>query len=267
MPVICPIKFRRLNSDDFRRLDYQVMSRAFACQNELGRLHDESIYQADLAERLMASGLGPVQTEVPATVAWRNFRKKYFLDLVVQDTLLLELKTAAAISGEHKAQLLNYVLLLNLQSAKLVNFRPPQVESWFTSSSLTLEERTRISVETSHWRIMSPLDAEFQSAAIELVRELGAYLDTALYEDLLTQFLGGEEQGVQPIAVCCADIVLGRQRGRLITSDVAFRITAHTDEREQVESHLRRWLAHTRLRAMQWINLNRTQMEFITLQK
>jgi GxxExxY protein len=265
MAAICPIKFRILSPDDFRRLDYQVMSHVFASQNELGRLHDECIYQNDLAARLTASGLGPVQTEVPLTVSWRNFRKNYFLDLVIQDTLLHELKTASAIIGEHKTQLLNYVLLLNLHSAKLINFRPPQIESWFASTTLTLEDRTRICADQSRWQEVAPRDAEFQAATMELVRELGAYLDIALYEDLLTQFLGGEAQVLQPIEVCRNEMLLGRQHSRLIAPDVAFRITAHTDERDQVEPHLRRWLAHTRLRALQWINLNRTQIEFITL--
>jgi len=267
MPIICPAHFRVLTDEEFRRFDYQAMRFVFACHNELGRLHDESIYQQTLVEYLAAAGLAPVQVEVPLTVRWREFRKDYFLDLVVQDCLLLELKTATILAGDHKAQLLNYVLLLGLRTAKLINFRPPQVESWFASTMLTLAERTQISADLSRWRNCSGRDEEFRTATTDLLRELGAYLDLALYEDLLTQFLGGEQRVAQLIEITRNGTVLGRQRCRLLAPDVAFKITAHGDERDQVESHLRRWLAHTGLRALQWINLNRTRVEFITLHR
>ena len=133
MPIICPIQFRILNDEEFRKLDYQIMAHTFASHNELGRLCDERIFQKDIAARLEAAGLGPVQTELPLTVRWRTFRKDYFLDLVVQDLMLYELKTTSAIIGEHKTQLLNYILLLGLHSGKLLNLRPITVESWFVS--------------------------------------------------------------------------------------------------------------------------------------
>lgn len=265
MPISCPIKFRVLSEDDFHQLDYRVMRHVFDAHNELGRLHDESVYQRDLAARLVAAGLGPVQTEVPLTVRWREYRKDYHLDLVIQDCLLHELKTATSLAGEHKTQLLNYILLLGLHTGKLINFRPPQVESWFASTTLTLAERALISTDTSRWRSHSARDGEFQTAVTELLQEVGAYLDLSLYEDLLTQFLGGEQQVVQSVEIVRNGTVLGRQRCRLLAPDIAFRITAHGDERDQVEPHLRRWLAHTGLRALQWINLNRTRAEFITL--
>src|SRR6266850_420795 len=66
--------------------------------------------QNDLAARLRAAGL-PVRTEVPITVTCRDFAKTYFLDLVVADTAIYELKTALGLIGEHEAQLLNYLLL------------------------------------------------------------------------------------------------------------------------------------------------------------
>ncbi len=267
MPITCPIQFRILSDEAFRQLDYQVMSHVFASHNELGRLHDERIYQRDLAARLEAAGFGPVQTEVPLTVGWRTFRKDYYLDLVVQDLLLYELKTAATLIGEHKTQLLNYILLLGLRTGKLLNLRPPQAESWFASTSLTLAERTRITTDTSRWREISSACAGFHSASVEMLQELGAFLDLALYEDLLTQFLGGELAMVRQIEIARNGIILGRQRCLLLAPDVGFRLTAQLEDRDQAETQFRRWLTHTPLRALQWLNLNRTRGEFITLIK
>ncbi len=52
MPIAWPISFKPLNTADFGKLDYSVMSCAFAIHKELGRLADEEIYQGDFAARL-----------------------------------------------------------------------------------------------------------------------------------------------------------------------------------------------------------------------
>jgi len=72
-----------------------VMAQVFASQNELGRLCDEAVYQSDIALRLEAAGLGPVAKEVPVSVAWRDFTKTCYLDLVVPAAFICELKALA----------------------------------------------------------------------------------------------------------------------------------------------------------------------------
>ena len=47
---------RSLSSDEFEKLDYRVMGHAYASQNELGRLCDESVYEADMKARLLGEG-------------------------------------------------------------------------------------------------------------------------------------------------------------------------------------------------------------------
>lgn len=265
MPVFCPIKFKILTDDEFRSWDYQVMAHVFASHNEMSRLCDEDIYQADLAARLGAAGLGPVHTEVPVDVTWRSFSKRYFLDLVVRDTHLYELKCALMLVGEHKTQILNYVMLLGLRSAKLINFRQPQVETWFASSRLTLEARQRVTCDDSLWRELTPVCAGFRTALMEMLGELGAFLDLGLYESLLTDFLGGESEVLRRVELHRDGHTLGLQRCHLLAPDVGLRLTAHSEDLAQVRSQLVRWLAHTRLRALQWVNLNRTHLEFVTL--
>lgn len=49
MPVSCELGIAKLSTDEFGELDYRVMRHAFDSQNDLGRLADERIYQADLA--------------------------------------------------------------------------------------------------------------------------------------------------------------------------------------------------------------------------
>src|SRR5258708_31765836 len=108
MPITSPLGSSPIKQQEFAELDYLVMRHAFECQNQLGRLCDEVIYQNDLATRLQAAGVS-VRTEVPITVTCRDFRKTYSLDLVVADAGIYELKAALSIIGEHEAQLLNYL--------------------------------------------------------------------------------------------------------------------------------------------------------------
>ena len=57
MPVSCSVSIAKLSTAELRELDYRVMRHAFDSQNELGRLADERIYQADLAARLRSAGM------------------------------------------------------------------------------------------------------------------------------------------------------------------------------------------------------------------
>jgi hypothetical protein len=57
MPSTRPLGLHSINQKEFAELDYRVMRVAFECQNELGRLCEETIYQNDLVARLKAVGL------------------------------------------------------------------------------------------------------------------------------------------------------------------------------------------------------------------
>ena len=57
MPITGPPFLSPISQDEFAQLDYRVMQVAFECQNQLGRLCDEAIYQNDLVARLEAAGI------------------------------------------------------------------------------------------------------------------------------------------------------------------------------------------------------------------
>jgi hypothetical protein len=64
MPITSPLSLNPIRQQEFAQFDYVVMRHAFECQNQLGRLCDEQIYENDLAARLEAADV-PVRTEVP----------------------------------------------------------------------------------------------------------------------------------------------------------------------------------------------------------
>jgi GxxExxY protein len=266
MPIHCPIKIASLSADEFEQLDYRVMGHAYASQNELGRLCDECAYEADLKARLLADGFRSVQTQVPVTVTHRDFVKKYFLDLVADDALY-ELKTANEFVGEHDTQLFNYLFVLGLPRGKLLNFRPLKVQGKIIATSLTHAERRRFITVTEKWNDLTPGCAALRQAMLDLLEDWGAFLDFALYQEALIHFLGGASNAERQVSLRRDEVDLGRQRMFVHAPGVAFRLTAYTESQNHIETHLRRLLALTDLKAVQWINLNHAKIEFTTIRK
>src|SRR5580698_6452788 len=150
MPIHCPITIAALNADEFEKLDYRLMGHVYASQNELGRLCDECVYEADLKARLLADGFRSVQTQVPVTVTHRDFSKTYRLDLVADNTIY-ELKAETNLVVEHDTQLFNYMFLLGIQRGKLLNFRPSKVQGKIIATGLTFEARRRFTETSDYW--------------------------------------------------------------------------------------------------------------------
>jgi GxxExxY protein len=266
MPILSSVKVRPLGPDEFERVDYGVMGCAYACQNKLGRLCDEDAYKVDLKARLLAEGFRSVETEIPVTVTYRDFSKRYFLDLIVDDALY-ELKAHTALIPEDGTQLLNYMFLLGVQRGKLLNFRAPKIQGKLIATSLTQADRRRFSVSAEDWRVLDSACEKLQEGMLELLRDWGAFLETGLYQDGLIYLAGGPGKVEQRVKLHRDKVDLGSQRMLLHGPGVAFRLTAFSQNPDSVKIHLSRLLALTELEAIQWINLNHSTVEFKTINR
>jgi len=264
MPIHCPITISCLGAEEFEALDYRVMGHAYASQNDLGRLCDESAYEADLKARLVASGFSAVHTQIPVTLSHSDFSKTYYLDMIADDALY-ELKAAKTLTSEHEAQLLNYIFLMGLRRGKLLNFHPPKVQGRIVATSLNHDERRRITPVTGRWQDLTSACETLRQTMCDLLGDWGAFLDIALYQEAILHFLGGAVKIEQSVRLTRGGLDLGTQRLLVYTPGLAFRLTAFTQTQDYIESQLRRLLALTGLKALQWINLNHTQIEFTTL--
>jgi GxxExxY protein len=177
MPISCPITPLNISKEEFAKLDYQIMQLAFDSQNTMGRLCDEIIYKNDLKARIEAAGLGPARIEVPLTVSHLDFTKVYLMDLVVADSAVYELKTAANLSSEHEAQLINYLLLWKAPHGKLLNFRPQKVASRFVNNPITTESQKSIQVNTERWRDLDESSKHLRTLFLALLADWGAFLE------------------------------------------------------------------------------------------
>jgi GxxExxY protein len=92
--------------------------------NELGHGFLESVYRKAMIVGLSGTGLR-VEEEVPLTVHFRGHNVGDFrADLIVDRTVLLELKTAQHIDRSHEAQTLNYLRATEIEVALILNFGP-----------------------------------------------------------------------------------------------------------------------------------------------
>ena len=62
---------------------------------------------------------------------------EYFADLVVDDKVIVELKSTKALTNEHYAQVLNYLKITGLQKALLINFGSYKFEVRILTSNFT----------------------------------------------------------------------------------------------------------------------------------
>jgi GxxExxY protein len=90
--------------------------------NELGHGFLESTYAEAMVVALEASGLH-VDREVPVPVWFRGKKiGQYFADLLVERTVILELKAGRTLENAHEAQLLHYLRATQIEMGLLFSF-------------------------------------------------------------------------------------------------------------------------------------------------
>jgi GxxExxY protein len=110
-------------TDDRDPLSKKVIGCAIEVHRALGPGLLESAYEECLAYELSESGLH-VARQVPLPVVYKGVRLEcgYRIDMIVEDTLLLELKAVDALLPIYEAQVLTYLRLRNLNVGLLINF-------------------------------------------------------------------------------------------------------------------------------------------------
>ncbi|MCF6265678.1 MAG: GxxExxY protein [Desulfuromusa sp.] len=101
----------------------------YSVYNTLGYGFLEKVYQRALCFELESRGISAV-AETPITVLYRNqVVGEYFCDVLVENSVILELKATDFLMAKHEAQLLNYLKATPVDVGLLSNFGPdPQVK-------------------------------------------------------------------------------------------------------------------------------------------
>ncbi len=104
-----------------------IIDKAIVVHSKLGPGLLESVYRTCLTHELRNAGLKVVTEQLVAIVYDGIELDGYRLDMLVNDAVIVEIKTVERLLPVHKAQLLSYLKLLDKRLGLLVNFKVPQV--------------------------------------------------------------------------------------------------------------------------------------------
>ncbi len=108
------------DKDELSRI---VVDCAFKMHVEIGPGLLESVYEAVLEKLLIKRGLKVYrQKAIPVKVMGLSLNEGFRADLIVEDILLIELKSVEKLAPVHSKQVLTYLRLLNLPLGLLINF-------------------------------------------------------------------------------------------------------------------------------------------------
>ena len=113
---------------ELEALTEKIIGGAFAVSNTLGHGFLESVYKNALCEELSSKGLSVVK-EQKFPIFYNGAQVGlYAADIVVGDSVIVELNAIDGLSRTHAAQVLNYLKASRLPIGLLMNFGVPRLE-------------------------------------------------------------------------------------------------------------------------------------------
>jgi GxxExxY protein len=113
---------------DINELTYAINGAVFEVNRVLGPGFLEKVYENALLTELRSLGL-KADSQVPIKVYYKDeVVGEYTADILVEEKVILELKTVERLDKIHEAQLLNYLRATGIQVGILVNFKHSKAE-------------------------------------------------------------------------------------------------------------------------------------------
>jgi GxxExxY protein len=100
-----------------------IVDSAVCLHKELGPGLLESVYEILIAHELETRGL-TVRRQVPIPIVYKGitFDEGFRADIVIEEKVIIELKSVESVSKAHKKQVLTYLKLMDLKLGYLLNF-------------------------------------------------------------------------------------------------------------------------------------------------
>jgi GxxExxY protein len=122
-----------MSERDLEEIGRQVIDSAIKVHKSLGPGLLESAYQVCLMHELKVRDINVVcEVEQPITYEGKLIEVGYRIDMLVEDKVIIENKTAADILPVHKAQLLTYMKLRGCKLGYLINWNTPLIKDGIT---------------------------------------------------------------------------------------------------------------------------------------
>lgn len=110
-------------------ISFYIRKSIFSVYNELGPGLLEKVYEKVLTYELENNGLS-VKTQVSIPIKFKDIiiDSSFIADIIVEDKVIIEIKSIPEIASVHHKQLLTYLKLTNLKLGILVNFNTDYID-------------------------------------------------------------------------------------------------------------------------------------------
>jgi len=113
---------------EYKDVTEKIIGCSYTVYNKMGYGFAESVYENSLLLELRKAGL-KAESQVPITVRYDGqVVGEFVADIVVEDTIILELKSVRQIVQAHEVQLVNYLVATGKPVGMLLNFAEEKVE-------------------------------------------------------------------------------------------------------------------------------------------
>ncbi len=118
--------------ETLNKLGSEILDASITVHRELGPGLLESAYELALARELELRGLY-IQTQVPVELFYKDapLGKAYVMDMLVENSIIIEIKSCEAINPIFQAQLITYLKLADKKLGYLINFNVPLLKEGF----------------------------------------------------------------------------------------------------------------------------------------
>ena len=121
-----------MHKQRFDALSSEILDSALTVHRAIGPGLLESVYQQCMTKELMIRDI-PIDSLVAVPLVYKGqpLNKEYIIDIIVEQEIILELKSVEGILPVHEVQLISYLELANKKLGFLINFNVPLIKNGF----------------------------------------------------------------------------------------------------------------------------------------
>jgi len=121
-----------MNKERFEYLANQIFGAALEVHKNLGPGLLESVYEFAMVKELQLRNIEVLyQVKVPLHYKGHDTGKEFFIDMLIENEIVIEVKSVDAIHPVHHAQLLSYLKLADKRLGFLINFNVSLIKGGF----------------------------------------------------------------------------------------------------------------------------------------
>lgn len=121
-----------MTSEELNRISKTILDACICVHKEMGPGLLESIYELCLLDELGQRGLIVVsQVSIPLRYKQKELSKDFRIDILVENEIILEVKSVECLLPVHEAQIISYLKLADKRLGFLINFNVPLMKDGF----------------------------------------------------------------------------------------------------------------------------------------